>query len=299
MRPGPPQRRALLYGLAAVLLWSTVASAFKLTLQHLSPIQLLFWSSLASILALGLVLTRQGKWKELLWLPPATLGALTLPGLLVPWLYYLVLFEAYRLLPAQEAQPLNYSWAIVLTLLAVPIRGHRIKLHQIGAICLSYFGVLLIATQGHPFSFHFNNLNGVLLALGSTLIWSGYWLWQTRQQQDATISLFCNFSFALPFIALTLWLNDGFSIPDQQGLAGALYIGFFEMGLTYLLWSRALQLADNTAAIANLIYLSPFLSLVLIHLLVGEDILHSSYLGLLLIVAGILLQRVRHEEETP
>ena len=34
-----------------------------------------------------------------------------LPGLLNPCLYYLVLFKAYELLPAQQAQALNYSWA--------------------------------------------------------------------------------------------------------------------------------------------------------------------------------------------
>ncbi|WP_419631493.1 DMT family transporter, partial [Thiolapillus sp.] len=84
-----------------------------------------------------------------------------------------------------------------------------------------------------------------------------------------------------------------FSLPDQKGLAGAVYVGMFEMGLTFLLWLKALQLTRRTVRIANLIYLSPFLSLVLIHYLVGEEILASSYLGLLLIVAGVLLQRNR------
>lgn len=294
------ERRALVLGLGAVLLWSTVASAFKLSLHYLSPVQLLFWASLTSVCILGLVLALQGRLMELIWLPPGSLLRLGLPGLLTPWLYYLVLFKAYELLPAQEAQPLNYSWAITLSLLAVPVRGHRLGLRQLGAIALSYFGVLIIATRGAPFSLEFSNGLGVFLALASTLIWAAYWLWQTRSRVDPVTGLFCNFLFALPFITLTLWFSEGFSLPEARGLAGAVYVGMFEMGLTFLLWLRALRLTRSTARIANLIYLSPFLSLVLIHLVVGEEILASSYLGLLFIVGGVLLQgNIRNEEETP
>ena len=294
------ERRALFLGLGAVLLWSTVASAFKLSLQYLSPIQLLFWASLTSVCILGVVLALQGRLTELIWLPPGSLLRLGLPGLLTPWLYYLVLFKAYELLPAQEAQPLNYSWAITLSLLAVPVLGHRLGLRQLGAIALSYFGVLIIATRGAPFSLEFSNGLGVFLALASTLIWAAFWLWQTWSRVDPVTGLFCNFLFALPFITLTLWFTEGFSLPEPHGLAGAIYVGMFEMGLTFLLWLKALQLTRSTARIANLIYLSPFLSLVLIHLVVGEEILASSYLGLLFIVGGVLLQgNVRNEVETP
>ncbi|WP_457673365.1 DMT family transporter [Thiolapillus sp.] len=294
------ERRALLFGLGAVLLWSTVASAFKLSLQYLSPVQLLFWASLTSVGILGLVLALQGRLKELLWLPPGSLLRLGLPGLITPWLYYLVLFKAYELLPAQEAQPLNYSWAITLSLLAVPVLGHRLRPRQLAAIALSYFGVLIIATRGEPLSLEFSNGPGVFLALASTLLWAAYWLWQTWSRVDPVTGLFCNFLFALPFIALTLWLTEGFSLPESRGLAGALYVGMFEMGLTFLLWLKALQLTRHTARIANLIYLSPFLSLVLIHLVVGEEILASSYIGLLFIVGGVLLQgNLRNEAEIP
>ena len=40
-------------------------------------------------------------------------------GLVNPFLYYLVLFKAYDLLPAQEAQAINYTWALMLAFLSV------------------------------------------------------------------------------------------------------------------------------------------------------------------------------------
>ena len=65
------------------------------------------------------------------------------------------------------------------------------------------------------------------------------------------------------------------------------------MGITYVLWLAALQRARSAAQISNLIFLSPFLSLVFIHFLVGEEIYPSTYAGLGLIVAGLLLRNCR------
>ncbi|MCW8945015.1 MAG: EamA/RhaT family transporter, partial [Sedimenticola sp.] len=43
------QSKAYLYGISAVLLWSTVATAFKLSLRYMEPIQLLFYASISSV----------------------------------------------------------------------------------------------------------------------------------------------------------------------------------------------------------------------------------------------------------
>jgi drug/metabolite transporter (DMT)-like permease len=52
-----------------------------------------------------------------------------------------------------------------------------------------------------------------------------------------------------------------------------------------------MRLTRSTARISNLIFLSPFLSLFFIRAFVGEEILLSTWIGLGLIVAGLLLQR--------
>ena len=63
------------------------------------------------------------------------------------------------------------------------------------------------------------------------------------------------------------------------------------MGLTFVLGLGALRRARNAARVANLIFLSPFLSLLFIHRLVGESIEPATLLGLVIIVSGLLLQR--------
>jgi len=131
----------------------------------------------------------------------------------------------------------------------------------------------------------------VALALGSTVIWALYWIYNTRSSRDPTVGLFLNFAFSLPPI-IAVWLLIGpVHLPSVPGLLGAVYIGVFEKGLTFLLWLNALKLTDNTATVGNLIFISPFLSLVFIRFLVGETILPSSIAGLVLIVTGLLVQQ--------
>ena len=114
-------RKAYLYGIATVLLWSTVASAFKISLRYLDYAQLLLYTSAVSTIVLGVVVLLQDK-VHLLWrIGRRVWGRLLLLGLCNPLAYYLVLLSAYERLPAQEAQPLNYTWALTLALLSVPL----------------------------------------------------------------------------------------------------------------------------------------------------------------------------------
>jgi drug/metabolite transporter (DMT)-like permease len=79
-------------------------------------------------------------------------------------------------------------------------------------------------------------------------------------------------------------------MPSVHGMIGSTYVGVFEMGITFIIWLKALQLSRTTAQISNVIYLVPFLSLVVIHFTVGEKIFPSTIIGLVFIIAGILLQ---------
>ncbi|EHJ48139.1 protein of unknown function DUF6 transmembrane [Solidesulfovibrio carbinoliphilus subsp. oakridgensis] len=286
------QKKATRYGLATVAMWATVATAFKLSLAHLAPLQLLFYASLASCLVLGLVLFFQGRLGGLRQLTRAQWRRSFLLGALNPFLYYTILFAAYDLLPAQEAQPLNYTWAITLSLLAVPLLGQKLRKKDLLALVVSYAGVVVIATHGDVFGLRFASLSGVVLALVSTVVWALYWILGARDDRDPVVGLLANFLCSLP---LTLLAVLCFSDPwpgSWEGLAGAAYVGVFEMGLAFVTWLSALRHAENAARVANLIFLSPFLSLILIHFLVGEAILPSTVAGLGLILAGLGVQRV-------
>jgi len=214
-------------------------------------------------------------------------------GFLNPFLYYVFLFKAYSLLPAQEAQPLNYTWPIMLVLLSIPLLKQKIKLKSILAILISFFGVFIISTQGNILSFRFTDLIGVSLALGSALIWALFWIYNIKDKRDEAAKLFLNFLFGFGYIFITVLFFSKISFPDISGILGVSFVGLFEMGITFVIWSKALKLSKNTAAVSNLIYLVPFLSLFLIHFIVKEKILLSTLIGLIFIVIGIFVQQYK------
>ena len=286
------QAKAYCYGLATVLCWSTVASAFKLSLRHLDPMQLVFWSSLASTVILAAILAIQGRLRLLAGLTRRDWTLSAVLGLVNPFIYYLVLFKAYDLLPAQEAQPLNYTWAVTLALLSIPLLKQRIRALDLAALTVSWCGVLAIATRGDVLSFRLTDPLGVGLALLSTVIWSLYWIANTRDTRDPVAGLLLNFVFGTAYAGLAApWLTDPLAV-NVPGLLGAAYVGVFEMGLTFVLWLTALKLSETTAKVGNLIFLSPPVSLVLIHVFVGETIHPSTLYGLAFILAGLAMQRI-------
>ncbi|MGO4999921.1 DMT family transporter [Oceanisphaera sp. W20_SRM_FM3] len=286
------QKKAYLYGLGAVACWSTVATAFKLSLGYFSPAQLLLVATFTSTLLLLGILAWQGKLALLKNHFTAKLSYYLLLGLINPTLYYLVLFQAYDRLPAQQAQTLNYTWAITLTLLAVPFLGQTIRRQDWLAIMLGYLGAIVIATQGNLLSLDFADSLGVALALLSTLLWAGYWILNTRQQGDALVSLTLSFLLALPLIVIATALWSNFQLTAWQGWLGAIYVGLFEMGLGFVLWLMAMRYAEHTARISNLIFISPFVSLLLLRWLVNEHIYPATLVGLSLIVLALLIQQL-------
>lgn len=288
------ERRALGFGLAAVLLWSTVATAFKLTLKEFTPIQMLTIASIVSALALTVICAVRGKLTSI----PSTFLSnpwyYLLLGLINPLAYYIILFKAYDLLPASQAQAINYSWAITLTLMAALFLGQKIRKQDWVACSLSYFGVIVIATKGDILGLNFESPLGVGLALISTLLWAGYWILNAKNKADPIVAVLLGFLVAIPFaIGISLYEGATWSHISSKGWLAVTYVGLFEMGVTFVLWLSALKLTQNTARISNLIFASPFISLVLLATIIGEDIHPTTLIGLVLIIGGLVIQQIK------
>ena len=282
--------QAIQMGLGAVALWSTVATAFSVSLDYLTPLQLVLIASCVSWCFFCVRLVKPRRRDALLKSStPERIKCLTL-GLINPGVYYLILFSAYDQLPTQEAMAINYSWGITMALLAVPLLKQTISGFGLSATGVSYLGVLIIATRGAPASLQFAQPTGATLAILSTLIWSFYWLLNSKLTLDAEVALFLNFSGALPLLfGITLLVGDDFNM-TWQGLLGGIYVGLFEMGIAFVLWITAMKATSSTLKISSLIFLSPPLSLIFIWLVLGEPIQPYTLVGLGLILFGIWMQ---------
>ena len=254
---------------------------------------MVFYASIFSTLVLWLVIIYQKKFNEVKIHIINNYKIVVILGLINPFLYYLVLFKAYDLLPAQEAQAINYTWALMLAFLSVIFLKQKLTSKDIIAGIICYFGVLIISTKGEPFSLNFSNIDGVMLALLSTVLWSMYWIINTKQKADSIVGLFSNFLVSLPIIIIYFLLTQALVLPDIKGILAASYVGLFEMGITFLFWLKAMHSATSTAKIANLIFISPFISLIFIYFIVGEQIYISTIVGLTTIILGLVLQQFK------
>lgn len=288
-------QESLLFGLMAVGLWSTMATAFKWALIYTTPMQLITAAATVSWLFFAMRLAVSGSLRSVMEVPRTIRWRCLILGLLNPGLYYWILFQAYDLLPAQDAMAINYTWGLTLPLIAslfskiVPTRS------EIGLALLSYLGILIIVTDGDLSAFEFTAPLGVLLALLSTVIWGLSWVLNSRfvdtHQLNPEVTLFLNFTAATPVLWLLTTLSGGAIALTWASILSGLYVGLFEMGIAFVLWMNALRLTNNPIRVSSLIFLAPPLSLVLITTVLGEPISQSTLLGLVVILLGLAGQQ--------
>ena len=292
--------KSILLAIVAVLSWSTVATAFKKSLENLSPYGMLLIASITSLLIFIVAITVQRKWGQISSLSKRTWGYFALLGLLNPVAYYLVLFKSYDLLPAQVAQPVNYFWPILLLILLAIFTKQAIPVKKYIGMFISLGGLILISAGGQQSDAMEIPAFGLVLGLMSALLWASYWMVNNKNKNKADATTACFMSFLFGSIYLTLGApligiegllakaTTDFTPDPLNGILSGMYVGAFEMGIPFICFGLAMRKTNNPALINQLCYLSPFLSLFFVSTILGETIVPSTYIGLTLIVLGIV-----------
>jgi drug/metabolite transporter (DMT)-like permease len=287
--------KAFVYAGLAIFFWSTVPTAFKISIAEAGILPMLTIASITSAIALGIIVVATGKTRELKKSTTSDLFRSAFLGMINPFIYYLILLKAYSLLPAQVAQPLNMIWPIILVFLSVPILKQKIPSKSYLALFISFAGVYIIASQGNLFGSGKSDIRGIFLATGSSVFWAFYFIMNVKDRRDEGIKLFLNFVAGSVYLVITVMVTGIWpAIISLKGILASVYVGLFEMGITFFFWLRALQTAPSTDRISNLVYLAPFMSLIFVHLILKEPVYYTTPAGLLLIIAGILIQNRKH-----
>jgi len=287
-------KQSYIYAGLAIFFWSTIPTAFKISLGELDILPMLTIASLTSVAILSIVVLAGKKTELILKTTKRELFYSASLGFINPFLYYLILLKAYQLLPAQVAQPLNMIWPIILVFLSVPILKQKIKKKSYVALFISFIGVYIISSQGRLFNPGHANALGVILATGSSFFWAFYFILNVRDKRDEGVKLLLSFLFGtLYLIVATIITGKWEAALGFKGVAASVYIGLFEMGITFFFWLKALQMAASTDKVSNLVYFAPFLSLLFVHFILHEPVYYTTPAGLILIIAGILIQNHR------
>lgn len=287
---------ALISAGIVLLLWSSVATAFKIALRYLEPFELLFLSTLTSFIALTLIMWFTGRFSKLRKAGKKNRQKLLLAGILNPVIYYLLLFKAYDMLPAQFAQAVNFTWPLVLAVFAMLLKHEKFHILRLLMLCLSFGGALVVVLGGNAIPGGIS-IAGVMIAFATTIFWVIYWLITKTVDEDPVISLWIPFtvgSVILSFAAIFFFRPESLSL---SAWLSAGYVGLFEMSLTFLLWLNALRKTTSTALVSNFIYAVPFLSLIFIRFVLDESIRPTTLIGLFMIAGGIVGQLLVHKDK--
>jgi len=291
-------KQALIYAGLAILFWATIPTAFKIGLSETSILPLLTIASITAVIVLAIIILATGKGHLLKNTTGRDLLSSAVLGLINPFIYYLILLRAYQLLPAQVAQPLNMIWPIVMVFLAIPILKQKLSSGSLSSLLISFSGVYIISSQGSPFHPGQVSAAGVALATGSSFFWALYFILNHRDKRDEAVKLLTNFFFASIYL-VAAYLISGYAGVGltYKAIFSSVYIGIFEMGLTFWLFLMAMRYTSSNALIGNLIYLTPFISLIFVHFILGEPVYYTTPVGLVLIIGGIIYQNQRKAVE--
>ena len=272
-----------------ILLWASIPVASKKILAELNNLQMLFYSTVFSALALCALVVGQGKISSMARYSLRDYAHLSWLGFLGAFLYYVLLYGAFANTSAAEGFVLAYTWPILVSLLAVPLLGQRLTPVRLFAIAVSFCGVVMIVTRGRMLEFQMENLAGNMLALSGALVFALFSILGKRTNYDITIATLVYFCSALFCALATIAVAGELPLPSLSVWGWVLYNGLLVNGVSYLFWFRALEHGD-TFFVSNLLYLTPVLSLPLVKVFINEPLHMSAVTGLMLIISGILLQ---------
>lgn len=125
--------RSLFFASLTILSWSTVSTAFKLSLAAMTPLQMIAVSMTVGGLVFALVLAVAALRGELHSFRSSDAAGAVIAGPVIA-VYYFVLFQGYSLLPAQVAQPINYTWSIVLAIMLCVAHREPLSVRHSGCL---------------------------------------------------------------------------------------------------------------------------------------------------------------------
>lgn len=283
-----------LCGVGAILCWATLAAAVGEGLRTVPPETMLFYGLLAAAVFLNLWWILRGRRISWPGLPIALLGIYGI------WGYHSLLLAALHMAPKIEANILNYAWPLWIVLLGALLPGHRLTWRMLLAGLLGFAGVAVVigggalwgpgAAGGHGLGAQ--ALPGLGVAVAAGLCWASFTVMMRRFiPPDAQhMPLFCLLA-TVPAALVALARGAPLAVAPAD-LPLLLYFGVVPLGLSFVLWERAVQ-GCNVQVLGMLSFFTPVLSTLMLAWVSGVPVGDAALLGLAIILAAILLTRIK------
>ena len=282
-------KKPCLYAFAAIAFWSTTATVSKLLLHSFTTIQMLAGCSAVAALFLFAVNLCTGKLSALKTYRLRDYLITAGVGLLGTFFYNMFLVFGIDRMLASQAMIVNYLWPMMAVVAGCILLKEKMTLRKAIAVLMSFLGVVLVTSNGQLTGFSGTNLVGAFFCILAAVSYGLFVVLNKRLHYEASVSMMLYYVISA-VVAISCMLISG-NLPKLGGVPalGLLWIGLGDYAIAYVSWALAMK-AGQTAKIANLAYITPFLSLVVAHFVLGDPITIWSVGGLVVIVAGIFLQ---------
>lgn len=282
-------KKSYFYAFVSVFFWSTTTSVSKLLLHSISTIQVMAVSSVFAAAFLMLVNIWKGNIRQLKAYRLRDYLTIAGVGFLGMFLYRLLLFMGVARMLASQATIVNYLWPIMAVLAGCVLLREKLTARKVIAAVMSFAGVIIVTTAGDITALSGNNLTGAVYCVVAAVFYGLFVAINKKLRYDSFVSMMLyNAVAAICAIAVTCISGETLWLTLHQNL-GLSWVGICNTAIGFVAWDLAMKTGD-TAMVANLAYITPFLSLVVAHFLLGEPITLWSVGGLLVIIAGIFLQ---------
>lgn len=289
-------KKAYIYAFATILMWGTIATMSKVLQGNMGTMSVLAYTFILATLMLAVYNGIKGKLKELFRLPGRVVLKMAAIGSLGVFFCNYTFFRGTVLLPAQQAMVVNYLWPALVVVFSCFILKEKMTFSKGLAIVLSMIGIVIVVTNGNLSGLKLGSAAGIAFCVADAVFYAFYVVLNKREDYDKGLAIMVAYAAASVMAVAWALIAGGLEVPSGRQFLGLAYNGMVCNGLAYLLWSLAIDMG-NTAVIANLAYLSPFVSLLVTHFALGERITLWSVVGLLLIVSGILVQNMGKSKE--
>lgn len=272
----------------AIFFWSTMATISKLLLGSFSGIQVLAISSFFAGMFLLIKNIVTHNIKKLKFYNFKDIFFMTLIGLPGIFLYNVFYYFGAAIMPASQAFIINYLWPIMSVVFACILLKEKMTVRKAIAFFMSFLGVVIVTAKSLG-SLETSALAGAGCILFAAVCYGLFTALSQKFEYDKNISqMFTYFATCIITVIMSLISKETLSVGVLE-LLGFAWNGVFVMGVATTAWTIALE-SGNTAKISNLAYITPFASLIWTSLFLKEEISIFSVLGLIVIVAGILIQ---------
>lgn len=277
------------------IIWALNFSVVKVSLEEMDPYS---FNALRFIFATALLWYAARKKGYTLKVKKEHFWKLVGIGIVGNLFYQLLFIIGINYTYAANAAVMLGTIPIWVALLSQFFTDEKLTFYKTAGVVFAFVGVaFIIFGSQRPDSFESETFLGNVITLIAAVCWAAYTILSRKYlrvysplQYSAFMSVVGLMS--LMMVGLPFMIELNWSEISLVGYGGVFYSGALSVGLAYILWNNGVKKigAVRTAAYQNLV---PVLGLVFGVVLLGEELALLQYIGAALVIAGIVLARLK------